>query len=104
MEASKPESMDGCVRKRESKLRQPKNYSKTKCAPAGQPKNRNTTCHYQPGLSYNQQITMKEEKQNSCSIRDHYDTPDVVSSCDSKVIRFIIASQVVLEKVPSEGS
>ena len=93
MEASKPESMDGCLRKRESKLRQPKNYSKTKCTPASHPKNRNTTCHHQPGLSYNQQITMKEEKQNGCSIRDHYDTPDVVSSCDSKVIRFIIASK-----------
>ena len=82
-----PASDAGTVRKRESKLRPPKNYHPRSKGSAltfikKQTSSLSATFGYKP------QFNSGDDQGTSFGGKDPYDTPDVVSSCDSKVYNF----------------
>ena len=83
MEYSKlPKSEAGAVRKRESKLRPPKNYHPRS---KGSTISKKTTSSLSATFGYKPHFVSGDDQGISSGGKEPYDTPDIVSSCDSKV-------------------
>ena len=83
MELSKiPKTEAGAVRKRESKLRPPKNYH-PRSKGSALTFSKNPTSSVSATFGYKPQFI--SDPGISSGGKEPYDTPDIVSSCDSKV-------------------
>ena len=81
MESSKQEG--GAVRKRESKLKPPKNYY-SKSHSSSLPQLKKSLPPLQTNV-FGFKSKLLSDEDSSTGSKDPYDTPDIVSSCDSKV-------------------
>ena len=81
MESSKKEG--GAVRKRESKLKPPKNYY-SKSHSSSLPQLKKSLPPLQTNV-FGFKSKLLSDEDSSTGSEDPYDTPDIVSSCDSKV-------------------
>ena len=102
MESSKKEG--GAVSKRESKLKPPKNYY-SKSHSSSLPQLKKSLPPLQTNV-FGFKSKLLSDEDSSTGSKDPYDTPDIVSSCDSKVsiIAKVIIKHIYLvtcsEKLP----
>ena len=85
MEYSKiPKTEAGAVRKRESKLRPPKNYH-PRSKGSSLTISKKPTSSVSATFGYKPHFASGDDPGISSGGKEPYDTPDIVSSCDSKV-------------------